>query len=148
MQRTAYSSTFGRSQTSAPPFLHQPSCIMPQAVIPSHTTLVSNGWKWDRNSLHWSIAEPRWLDLYEDFSTLSPLADPRKQVDPIILPLRFSAVPETNNRIYIRNCYGSILARINAIRRRYESSSIVLTGQPGTGMSKSSSSRLCLQCAQ
>jgi len=106
---------------------------MSQLASSSQTAIVHHGWEWSRNEEDWTTAGSDWPDLYHDFSTSSPLQDPRKQAEPVILQLKKRISYSTNDQIYVRKCYANTLSRIQSTRSAYPMSGIVLTGQPGTG---------------
>jgi len=61
-----------------------------------------------------------------------PLVDPRMSDQPCCTQL---GTDMFQNSILLRSCYPSIFERITGIRERCGLSGVVLTGQPGTGLS-------------
>ena len=96
------------------------------------------GWKQLPDNNPWKLFGDYWrkknVETMGDGLSITLAYDERGEKDPTY---RLSLVPETNNKIIVRECYTSLYNYILELRRKKKYNGLVLTGQPGTGASSS-----------
>jgi hypothetical protein len=95
------------------------------------------GWKQLPDNNPWKLFSDYWrkknVETMSDGLSITLAYDEKGGKDP---RYRLPLVPETNNKIIVRECYTSLYDYILYLRRE-GFNGLVLTGQPGTGASSS-----------